>query len=460
MLEHDTIAAIATAFGASSIGIIRISGPLAISIAEKVFRFPGKRKAWEGFRMYYGNIVHPENETVLDEVLLAVMLAPKSYTREDMVEIFCHGGYISVSQVLQLVLDMGARMAEPGEFTKRAFLNGRIDLSQAEAVADIIRAKTDMSLELALRQLSGDLSEKLHCIIAGLVELTAFLEVAIDYPEDDVQELERTEVSSRITSAKTMIAGLLASANSGKILREGLKTVILGKPNVGKSSLLNAMLRENRAIVTAIPGTTRDIIEETVNLNGIPLQIVDTAGIRDTDDLVEQLGVEKAVEYAGKADLILFVLDDTEGISESDRKIMDILVGRKTIVLINKTDVSKSMITPEDATSLAGASKIIRISVKEGTGIKDLEEEIRNMVFSGNLRSDDSLIVTNARHIQLLKKAEECLTEAQKALCAGIPVDMVSIDIRNAVQSLGEIVGAHVSEDLLNRIFSQFCIGK
>ncbi len=460
MSEHDTIAAISTAVGANSIGIIRVSGPEAVQIAEKIFKPTNMKQKWVGFRMHYGHIVHPEGHAVLDEVLLTVMLAPKSYTREDMIEISCHGGYVSTGRVLELVLDMGARLAEPGEFTKRAFLNGRIDLSQAEAVVDIIKAKTEISLELAVRQLDGGLSKRLQEIMAGLVELTAYLEAAIDYPEDDIQELERSEVGTRVMNAIELVTGLLATANSGKILREGLKTVILGKPNVGKSSLLNAMLKENRAIVTSIPGTTRDIIEETINLNGIPLQIVDTAGIRDTEDLVEQLGVEKAVDTAKKADLILFVLDDTEGISESDRQIMDILAGRKTIVLINKTDMAASRISPEDAASLVGESKIIRISVKEGTGMKDLEDEIRGMVFSGHLRSDDSLMVTNARHIQLLKKAKECLSEAHKALSAGIPVDIISIDVRNALHNIGEIVGAHVTEDLMDQIFSQFCVGK
>jgi tRNA modification GTPase len=460
MYEQDTIGAISTAIGASSIGIIRMSGPNAIGIAEKIFRFAGKRKDWSGFQMHYGHIIHPDSGTVIDEVLLSVMLSPKSYTRENMVEIYSHGGYVSMRQILQLVMDLGARPAEPGEFTKRAFLNGRIDLSQAEAVADIIRAKTDISLDLAVRQLSGDLSAKVQEIMGGLIELSAFLEVAIDYPEDDVQELEWQEVKERIESAKKMLEELLASSHSGKILREGLKTVILGKPNVGKSSLLNALLKENRAIVTEIPGTTRDIIEETINLSGIPLQIVDTAGIRDTEDVVEQLGVDRAVEYAKKADLILFVLDDSVGITESDRKIIEILAGRNTIVLINKTDISPSKINAEEAASLVGSSKIIRISVKEGSGMKDLEQEILSMVYSGGLHAEESMIVTNVRHIHLLKTAESGVSEALYALEAGIPVDMVSIDVRNAVQSLGEIIGTHASDELLDTIFSQFCVGK
>jgi len=460
MYEKDTIAAIATAIGESSIGIIRISGPESIRIADDIFRFAGKRKKWSSFRLYYGFINHPEEKAILDEVLLGIMFAPKSYTRENMVEIHTHGGYVSMRRILQLVLDTGARLAEPGEFTKRAFLNGRIDLSQAEAVADIIRAKTDASLDLALRQLEGELSERLHEIMSVLVELAAFLEAAIDFPEDDVEELGLAEVKRRITKAHGMAQHLLDSAHSGRILRDGLKTVILGKPNVGKSSLLNAMVKQNRAIVTAIPGTTRDIIEETVNVRGIPLQVVDTAGIRDTEDLVEQLGVEKAIEYANKADLVLFVLDDTEGISQSDRRIMEILSERKTIVLVNKTDVSKNRITEEDITELMGKSAAIRISVKDGTGMETLEDEICNMVYSGTLQTSESLIIANARHIQLLKKATESLQEALGSLENHIPVDMVSIDVRNAIQSLGEIVGSHVSEDLLNMIFSQFCIGK
>ena len=460
MHEQDTIGAISTAIGASSIGIIRMSGPNAIEIAERIFRFAGNRKNWTGFQMHYGHIIHPDSGAVIDEVLLSVMLSPKSYTRENMVEIYSHGGYVSMRQILQLVMDLGARPAEPGEFTKRAFLNGRIDLSQAEAVADIIRAKTDVSLDLAVRQLSGDLSARVQEIMGKLIELSAFLEVAIDYPEDDVQELERQEVKDRIESAKGQIEELLASSHSGKILREGLKTVILGKPNVGKSSLLNALLKENRAIVTEIPGTTRDIIEETINLSGIPLQIVDTAGIRDTEDLVEQLGVDRAVEYARRADLVLFVLDDSVGITESDRKIMGILAGRNTIVLINKTDVLQSRISAEEAASLVGSSRIIRISVKEGSGMKELEQEILSMVYSGGLHTDDSTIVTNVRHIHLLKQAEKGVTEALYAIESGIPVDMVSIDVRNAVQSLGEIIGTHVSDELLDTIFSQFCIGK
>ncbi len=460
MMQEDTIAAIATPMGEGGIGIIRISGSEALSIAGKIFVPAGKKRPWQTYRIYYGYIAEEERQDPIDEVIVLIMKAPHSYTREDVVEVHSHGGYVALKKILEFVLKEGARLAEPGEFTKRAFLNGRIDLSQAEAVADIIKAKTDRSLKMSLQQLKGHLSDKIKQIMEILAVTIATIEASIDFPEDDVEELTREEIEKNIIKAKDEIEELLRTADGGKILREGLDTVILGKPNVGKSSLLNALLRENRAIVNEIPGTTRDAIEEAVNIKGIPINIIDTAGIRETEDVIEKMGVERAVAYAEKADIVLLLLDDAEGISKQDEAILDLLKECKVVVLINKTDLAAKRIDDRDIEMGKEWFGPVRISVKEGSGMKKLEETIEEIVCEGIDHSDERPVVTNARHAQSLKEASNALTSSLNTIKQEFPVDMVSIDVREAWQLLGEIVGENTAEDMIEQIFSRFCLGK
>ncbi len=460
MYQNDTIAAVATPAGESSVGIVRISGQDTLTVISKIFKPNRKVKQWSSYKLYYGHIHDPKSGAVIDEVLVGIMLSPKSYTREDVAEINCHGGYIALSRCLETVLSCGIRMAEPGEFTKRAYLNGRIDLSQAEAVADIIRSRTDRSMELAVRQLDGHLSTEINRIYRPLMEVIAQIEAVIDFPEDDVEEITRHEIAEKLSIALGIADQLLKTAERGQIIKEGLRTVILGKPNVGKSSLMNALLKENRAIVTEIPGTTRDVIEESINLAGIPLRIVDTAGIRDTEDIVEKIGVEKAMEYSRKADLVLLVLDDSDGISHDDRTLMDLLYNQKTLVLINKTDLSENRILDTDIPAHLHTYGIIRISVKESSGIELIEKAILEMVYGGQLDLSESTMITNIRHAVLVKAAYQSIEAAIVALQAATPVDLVVIDIWDAATRLGEIVGTQVSEEMLEEIFSRFCLGK
>lgn len=457
----DTIAAISTAVGEAGIGIVRMSGSVSLDIADRVFK--GKKvknlSSVNDRRITYGHIIDPEDDKVIDEVLIVYMKGPFTYTKEDIVEIYCHGGIISVKKILELLLQSGARLAEPGEFTKRAFLNGRLDLSQAEAVIDLIRAKTDKSYDVSLGQLEGNLSVKVKEIRNLLLKMLAHIEVSIDFPDEDVEEVTYDELEEWGNTVLGDISWLLNTADRGKILREGLNTVILGKPNVGKSSLLNAILRENRAIVTDVPGTTRDIIEEYVNIDGIPLKIVDTAGIRDTEDLVEKIGVDRAKNVVSRADLIIAVFDTSRELTKEDMDIIDIIKDKKSIVLLNKTDLPNK-IELEDLQKQLGNKKLIVTSIAKGVGVEELEKSIKEMFYSGNVEISSGIVVTNVRHKNQLERAKKNISDALQGIKQGVPLDCVEVDVKNSWENLGEISGDTVSEDIIDKIFSEFCIGK
>ncbi|NLO25292.1 MAG: tRNA uridine-5-carboxymethylaminomethyl(34) synthesis GTPase MnmE [Clostridiales bacterium] len=459
--EEDTITAIATAPGESGIGIVRISGLCAISIAARVFRSVSGKSLEQlpDRRMNYGHITNPDDGETIDEVFVVAMKAPYTYTREDVVEIHCHGGNAAVRNILELIVEAGARVAEPGEFTKRAFLNGRIDLSQAEAVMDIIHSKSDMGLKTAVSQLEGGLSRYLDEIKDKLLSIMAGVEASIDFPEHDIEEQTRETLLEDTRQAVDMVERLLATSSGGRIVREGLKTVIIGKPNVGKSSLLNALLRENRAIVTEVPGTTRDVIEEYINLKGIPLRLMDTAGLRETDDLVESIGVEKTRVYMENADLVLLVLDAARPLSKEDRAILDIIKDKRSIVLINKTDL-EIRLDEREITDRYPEWPVIHMSLVQDRGLDALEDTIYNLVFSDGIRSSDAVMVTRVRHEDCLKRAKRSLGDAIRAMKGGLPVDLVSIDIKAALEALGEITGDNITEEIVDRIFADFCIGK
>ena len=459
MFIDDTIAAIATAPGEGGIGIIRISGEKSLEVAQSIFKsMSGKSiKEYNTRTLIYGNIV--DNENTIDEVLLAYMKGPNSYTAEDVIEINCHGGFISVKKILELILSKGVRLAEAGEFTKRAFLNGRIDLSQAEAIIDVIKAKTDMAHEVAQNQLEGSLSNKIRELRNNVTEVLAHLEVAIDFSEEDVEEITYQTLSEKAEELRKEIKKLYDTAESGKILRDGLKTVIVGKPNVGKSSLLNSILGENRAIVTDIAGTTRDVIEEFVNIKGIPLKIVDTAGIRETEDIVEKIGVEKSRESFNTADLVIMVLDSSRELSNEDIDILEKLEDKKTIVLLNKTDLEQK-IDEYKILKYVDKDSIIKISALQHEGIEELHDKIEAMVYNGSIKNTSSLVITNSRHKDALLKAYESINDAINAIEQNLPYDFIEVDFKNIWDYLGYINGDTVKEDLLDTIFSNFCIGK
>ncbi|HWR44039.1 tRNA uridine-5-carboxymethylaminomethyl(34) synthesis GTPase MnmE [Sporomusa sp.] len=457
----DTISAIATAIGEGGIGIVRVSGSKAVAIADKLFiGRTGKRVAdIMSHQVVFGDIVDPASDETVDEAILIIMRAPRSYTREDVVEIHCHGGPVPLKKILDLTLMLGARLAEPGEFTKRAFLNGRLDLAQAEAVIDIIRSKTDASLKTAVGNLSGRLSAEIKHLRHDILRMIAQLEAAIDFPEEDIEEAAATDVAELIIKAKAEIDKLLATAQTGRILREGLATVIIGKPNVGKSSLLNALLREKRAIVTDIPGTTRDIIEEYVNIRGIPLKIIDTAGIRETADVVEKIGVERAKELVSQADLILLLLDASMPLSPEDRGVLELLSGRQAIILVNKSDLPP-LLDFEELDEIIGSRLVVRISVTQGEGLSELEQTIVDMVYSGQVSQGEAAFVNNVRHADALRHTNQRLEDALATIEAGMPPDCIVVDLRSAWEKLGEITGDTVGEDIIDQIFTQFCIGK
>jgi len=455
----DTIAAISTPLGIGGIGIIRISGKDAFSIANSIFKSKKVKdlSLLKSHTIHYGNIV--DGDKIIDEVLVTLMKAPNTYTKEDVVEINCHGGMVSVKKVLEQVIKSGARLAEPGEFTKRAFLNGRIDLSQAEAVIDIINSKTDNSLKVAVNQLEGRLSNEIKSIMDKLIEMMAHIETSIDYPEYDLEEISYDNLKNSINEIRRKIKYLLDTADSGKILREGVKTVIVGKPNVGKSSLLNALVREQRAIVTSIPGTTRDVLEEYVNISGIPFKIIDTAGIRETEDLVEKIGVDRSKELLELADLIIFIIDLSVPLTEEDLYIMDLIKDRKTLIILNKTD-KETVINKEEIFNKFSNNKVVEMSTKNPKDIERLEEVLKAMFDEGHINLDDSAVVSNMRHKNALIKANNSLEDALKSIDADMPVDFLSIDLSNAYNYLGEITGETIEEDLINKIFSEFCLGK
>ena len=459
--EFDTIAAISTAPGEGAIGIVRISGDLAISIASSIYQCGTKQlEEQKTHTIHYGHIVDPKSGEVYDEVMVSVLRAPKTFTREDIVEINCHGGIVAINRVLQLVLRMGARLAEPGEFTKRAFLNGRIDLSQAEAVMDLIRAKTDKSMQLAMRQLDGQLSHLIQNLRQEILNTLAQVEVNIDYPEyDDVEEMTLQLLREKTQQVLQGIRALLNTASQGKILRDGLKTAIVGRPNVGKSSLLNVLLREEKAIVTDIAGTTRDTIEEYVNVRGVPLQLIDTAGIRETDDVVEKIGVERSRKALKEADFVLLLLNQSETLQEEDIRLLETTKGMKRIILFNKTDLP-SKLSKEDIAPYAQVEEIVTTSMLNKEGIDQLEEKIAGYFFQGQMNERDATYLSNTRHIALLEKAEQALVEVQNGIEMEMPVDLIQIDFTRAWDLLGEITGDSVQDELLTQLFSQFCLGK
>lgn len=459
--EFDTIAAISTPPGEGAISIVRLSGEQAVAIADMVYHM-GKKCLTQvpSHTIHYGHIVDPQNNKTLDEVMVTVLRAPKTFTREDIVEINCHGGMVVTNQILQLVLRCGARLAEPGEFTKRAFLNGRMDLSQAEAVMDLIRAKTDKAMDLALTQLDGNLSHLIRNLRQEILNTLAQVEVNIDYPEyDDVEELTTKLLLEKAQEVQGQIDGLLQTAQQGKILREGLSTAIIGRPNVGKSSLLNYLLDEEKAIVTEIAGTTRDVIEEYVNVRGVPLKLVDTAGIRETEDIVEKIGVERSKKALNEADLILLVLNQSEPLTEADRQLLSATKDSKRIILLNKTDLPQALDMTE-VQQLTEDSEVFAISVREKAGLDQLENAIAALFFAGGTGEKDASYVSNSRHIALLEKSSQSLGEVVTGIAAGMPVDLVQIDMTRCWDYLGEIVGDSVQDELITQLFSQFCLGK
>ncbi|MGC7847621.1 tRNA uridine-5-carboxymethylaminomethyl(34) synthesis GTPase MnmE [Desulforudis sp. 1088] len=458
----DTIAAIATCPGEGAVGIVRLSGTEALRIVSRVFR-PVRAAKWppaSGFRMTYGHVVDPETGDVVDEVLVSVMKAPRSYTREDVVEVNCHGGPLPLRRILELILENGARLAEPGEFTKRAFLNGRLDLAQAEAVLDVIRAKTGDGLSLAVGQLGGRLSERIRDMLDAVMQVLAFVEASIDFPEDDIPELRLRELAGRLEELAARCASLAEGAEAGKVFREGISTVIVGKPNVGKSSLLNALLREKRAIVTAVPGTTRDVIEEIVNVRGMPLRLIDTAGLRYTDDVVERIGVQMARERAETAELVLFVLDAGSGLEEEDIEVARLVERKRGILIINKVDVGERELDLAALPLRVRAWPAVRTVMTEGLGLEELESVIEEQVLGKGFAMREPPLVTNVRHKASLERAAGYLSQAAANLAAGVPLDIVAVDIRAGAEALGEVIGANVAEDVLDRIFADFCIGK
>lgn len=458
-MKTDTIAAIATAMSNSGIGIIRMSGDEALDVADRIFSpKTGSKKVSEmqSHTVHYGYI--KDGAEVVDEVLLLVMRAPKTYTCENVVEIDCHGGSLVMKKILETVLKYGARPAEPGEFTKRAFLNGRIDLSQAESVIDVINAKNDMALKSSVSQLQGMVSDKIRDIRSIILHELAFIESALDDPEhyslDDYQD----EISVKMKNALEQVSKLLLSADNGKMLKEGISTVLVGKPNAGKSSLLNILVGEERAIVTEIAGTTRDILEEQIQIGGIGLNIIDTAGIRDTNDIVEKIGVSKSKEYLDKADLVIYVADSSTPIDENDRSIIRLIQDKQAIVLLNKSDLEA--VTTENMLKDLIHKPIISISAKEKQGIKDLEDEIQNMFFAGKISFNDEIFITNVRHKNALAEAEQSLKMVLQSISDGMPEDFFTIDMMSAYEELGSIIGESVDDDLVNEIFSKFCMGK
>ncbi|KIL42885.1 tRNA modification GTPase [Jeotgalibacillus alimentarius] len=460
-MEFDTIAAISTPMGEGAIAIVRLSGDEAFKIADRVYRSGGKQlQSVPSHTIHYGHIVDPKTDETIEEVMVSVMKGPKTFTREDVVEINCHGGVVSVNRVLQLLLREGARLAEPGEFTKRAFLNGRIDLSQAEAVMDLIRAKTDRAMNVAMNQMQGRLSRLVQSLRQEILEILAQVEVNIDYPEyDDVEEMTLNMMMEKSQYVRDEVEKLLRTSEQGKILREGLSTVIIGRPNVGKSSLLNSLVQENKAIVTDIPGTTRDVIEEYVNVRGVPLKLVDTAGIRETEDIVERIGVERSRQVLKEADLILLVLNHGEELSDEDRRLFEAVTGMDVIVIVNKTDLDQA-IDLDEVKQLSGDHKLVTTSLLKEQGVDELEEAIASLFFDGAVDLGDGTYVSNSRHIALLHQALQAIEEAIQGAEMGTPVDMVQIDLRRTWEILGEMIGDTVQESLIDQLFSQFCLGK
>lgn len=459
--ENDTIAAISTPVGEGGISIIRISGEDAVVVAKRLYRGSKDLAQVASHTINYGHIVDPDTGAEVDEVMVSVMRSPHTYTCEDVVEINCHGGLLATNRILQLVLSYGARMAEPGEFTKRAFLNGRIDLSQSEAVMDLIRAKTDKSMKVALNQLDGDLSRLIRHLRQDILDVLAQVEVNIDYPEyDAVEEMTTKMLKEKALDIQQRIQALLKTAKQGKVLREGLATAIIGRPNVGKSSLLNTLLHEDKAIVTDVAGTTRDVIEEYVNVDGVPLKLIDTAGIRDTDDTVEKIGVERSKRALDAADLILLLIDSSAPLTAEDRELLTATHGKQRIVILNKTDLPRQ-VDLDELKKLTDGDALIETSIVKHEGMDQLGQQISKMFFNEGIESSqNNVMVTNARHIGLLHQANAALSDVLKGINAGMPVDLVQIDMTRCWDLLGEITGDSYQDELLDQLFSQFCLGK
>ena len=458
-MKTDTIAAIATAMTPSGIGIVRISGEDALTIIQKIYRSPKNRKnlfECSSHTIHYGYIY--DGDEMIDEVMVLLMKAPNTYTREDTVEIDCHGGVFVMKRILETVIKYGARPAEPGEFTKRAFLNGRIDLSQAESVIDVIQSKNEFALKSSLNQLKGAVLQNIKAIRGNIIHEIAYIESALDDPEHISLDGYGEALKERITDISGEIQKLLDSADNGRILKEGISTVIVGKPNAGKSSLMNILVGEDRAIVTDIAGTTRDILEEQINLGGISLNIIDTAGIRNTSDVVEKIGVSKAKEYAAKADLTIYVIDSSTELDENDFEIMELLDEQHSIVLLNKSDLTPA--TTEETVKKHLNTKVISISAKNHTGIQELEDTIKEMFFHGEVSLNDEVYITNVRQKTSLQEALDSLHLVMQSIEDGMPEDFYSIDLMNAYEELGKIIGEAVEDDLVNEIFSKFCMGK
>lgn len=456
--EFDTITAISTPPGEGAISIVRLSGDESLAIIQRVFKGKDLTQV-ASHTINYGHIINPEDQAVVDEVMVSVMRAPKTFTREDVIEINCHGGIVATNRILQLLMSYGARMAEPGEFTKRAFLNGRIDLTQAESVMDLIRAKTDRAMQVAVDQLDGSLTHLIKNLRQEILEVLAQVEVNIDYPEYDTDEMTTKLLLEKAQLVQGRIAELLQTAQQGKVLREGLATAIVGRPNVGKSSLLNHLLHEDKAIVTDVAGTTRDVLEEYVNVRGVPLKLVDTAGIHDTDDKVEKIGVARSRAAIIKADLILLVLDQSEPLTVEDRELLGATADKKRIIILNKTDLT-NQIDRAELLTLVSESELIQTSILTSDGVTDLENKIAKLFFGGIENSQSTVMITNARQIGLLNQAQQSLTEVISGIAAGMPVDLVQIDMTNCWDQLGEITGDSAPDELITELFSQFCLGK
>lgn len=470
-MQTDTIAAIATAVSDSGIGIIRISGSDALLVADKVYRSPKNQKKLSqaaSHTIHYGYIY--DEDELIDEVMVAVMRSPHSYTTENTVEINCHGGILVMNRILETVLHHGARLAQPGEFTKRAFLNGRIDLSKAEAVMDLIHSKNEFAMKASVNQLKGSVSAKVRSLREDILYEIAFIESALDDPEHISLEGYPDKLMAKTRGLSQELKKLIDSADNGKMLKDGIRTVILGKPNAGKSSLLNVLVGEDKAIVTSVAGTTRDVLEESIKLHGIGLNMIDTAGIRDTEDEVEKIGVEKARKYANQADLVIYVVDSSRELDENDEQIIELIRDKKVIVLLNKTDlepvVTEEQIKDKFREIYEGEEKhddslhVIRTSTKDNTGIDEFEKTIQDMFFAGRIAVNDEIYITNQRHKEALVEAYDSLKMVQKSLEDEMPEDFYSIDLMSAYAALGRIIGEEVGEDLVNEIFSKFCMGK
>ena len=459
-MDFDTITSISTPMGEGAIGIVRLSGPQAIEIGDILYKGKKKLSEVETHTINYGHIIDPETNETVEEVMVSVLRAPKTFTREDIIEINCHGGILTINRILELTMTYGARMAEPGEYTKRAFLNGRIDLSQAEAVMDFIRSKTDRASKVAMNQIEGRLSDLIKKQRQSILEILAQVEVNIDYPEyDDVEDATTDFLLEQSNRIKEEINQLLETGAQGKIMREGLSTVIVGRPNVGKSSMLNNLIQDNKAIVTEVAGTTRDVLEEYVNVRGVPLRLVDTAGIRDTEDIVEKIGVERSRKALSEADLILFVLNNNEPLTEDDQTLFEVIKNEDVIVIINKTDLEQRLDVSE-LREMIGDMPLIQTSMLKQEGIDELEIQIKDLFFGGEVQNQDMTYVSNSRHISLLKQARQSIQDAIDAAESGIPMDMVQIDLTRTWEILGEIIGESASDELIDQLFSQFCLGK